>query len=52
MKRTSRILWASLAVALALGSPALADCYYNGQTVPEGTVVGGLVCQNGQWVGG
>ena len=34
----------ALALAMLLGSAgaALADCYYNGQLVPEGTVVGGL----------
>ncbi|MDE0048454.1 MAG: hypothetical protein OXO52_01610 [Rhodospirillales bacterium] len=31
--------------------PALAgaDCYYDGQRVPEGTRIGALVCVNGQW---
>ncbi len=42
-----------LGTLAALGAgPAMADCYHNGQTVPEGTQIGGLVCQNGQWVGG
>jgi hypothetical protein len=42
-----------LALALAaVAGPALADCYLNGELVPEGTVVGGLTCVNGQWVGG
>jgi hypothetical protein len=42
-----------LAAGLALfAAPALADCYINGQQVPEGTTVGGLTCQNGKWVSG
>lgn len=37
----------------ALGSaPVFADCWHNGQKVPEGTRIGGLVCINGQWVEG
>jgi hypothetical protein len=43
----------ALAAAVALtAAPALADCYINGQQVPEGTKVGGLTCTNGQWVAG
>jgi len=30
--------------------PVLADCYHNGQQVPEGTRIGTLVCENGKWV--
>lgn len=41
-----------LAAATLAGLPALADCYLNGELVPEGTTVGGLTCVNGQWVGG
>ena len=43
----------TFALALALlgwAGAAVADCYYNGQSVPEGTEVGGLVCRDGQWV--
>jgi hypothetical protein len=43
---------AALALALlgwAAGA-AVADCYYNGQAVPEGSQAGGLVCRDGQWV--
>lgn len=46
-------LAAAVALAAALAAaPAFADCYINGQQVPEGTTVGGLTCINGQWVGG
>jgi hypothetical protein len=48
-----RMLAIALAAAAFLAAgPALADCYLNGQLVPEGTMVGGLTCVNGQWVGG
>ena len=40
------------AAGILAAAPALADCYLNGQLVPEGTTVGGLTCLNGQWVGG
>jgi hypothetical protein len=30
--------------------PVLADCYYNGKRVAEGTRIGVRVCENGQWV--
>ena len=40
------------ALAVLGAAPARADCYHNGQPVAEGTQIGGLVCQNGQWVGG
>jgi hypothetical protein len=39
-------------LALLVAGPAAAVCYHNGEEVPEGTRVGGLVCQNGQWVPG
>lgn len=38
-------------LVLLLGTgQALADCYYNGKPVPEGTQIGSVVCQNGNWV--
>ncbi len=40
------------ALALLAAAPAFADCVHNGVTVPEGTRIGGLVCQDGKWVEG
>lgn len=34
---------------LAVPAVAAADCYHNGQRVPEGTRIGPMVCKNGQW---
>lgn len=39
-----------LVTILVATGPALADCIYNGQSYPEGTRIGVLVCENGQWV--
>ncbi len=40
-----------LATLFALGGgPVLADCYHNGKKMPEGTRIGVLVCEDGQWV--
>ena len=39
-----------LVTMLLSAAPALADCIHNGQSYPEGTRVGVLVCENGQWV--
>ena len=47
-RRLARMMAAAMVIAVA--SPALADCVYNGKTVPEGTRVGPLVCENGRWV--
>jgi hypothetical protein len=30
--------------------PGVADCYYNGRRVAEGTRIGVLVCENGRWM--
>ncbi|WP_404364500.1 hypothetical protein [Marinobacter sp.] len=39
-----------LVASFFLASAALADCVYNGQTYPVGTVIGPLVCQpDGTW---
>ncbi len=43
------ILIGSVFVLLST-SQALADCYHNGQRVPEGTRIGPIVCVNGTWV--
>ena len=37
-------------VAIAMATVAVADCYYNGRRVPEGTRIGPMVCEGGQWV--
>jgi hypothetical protein len=44
-----RLITAAL-VLLALAGAARADCYVNGQWVPEGSELGGQRCENGQWV--
>jgi len=28
----------------------IADCFYNGLTYPEGSIIGNLICSNGQWI--
>ncbi len=35
---------------LLLSNIAVADCSYNGQDFPEGTVIGPYVCVNGEWI--
>lgn len=42
----------SVALAAAPVSAQEAGCYYDGQLWPNGTRIGGLVCQDGQWVAG
>ena len=32
------------------GGHVFASCTYNGQTYPEGTVIGPYTCVDGQWV--
>lgn len=40
----------SFIFALSLFGSAYAECLYNGQAVPAGTEIGGLVCQDdGSW---
>ncbi len=46
----TRILGVVILVALLLPSLALADCYFNGQRVREGTRIGPMVCEGGEWV--
>ena len=50
MKRACYIASICLLIVLVGAGQALADCYLNGRTVPEGTRTGPLVCENGQWV--
>jgi hypothetical protein len=37
-------------VFLIMTGQALADCVLNGKRLPEGTRIGSLVCEYGQWV--
>ena len=39
-----------LAIVFAVPAHAAADCFYDGVQYPEGSRVGVLVCENGQWV--
>ena len=46
-----KTLVASFFFALLTVSSAYAECQYNGQKVPTGTEIDGLVCQaDGRWV--
>jgi hypothetical protein len=38
-----------IAVFLFISSPVKAECRYQGKTYPEGTLMNGLECINGQW---
>ena len=49
MKRSSSIFFILLLLAGTI-STAYADCIKDGVKYPEGAVVGGFICQNGQWV--
>lgn len=45
-----KALLASLIFSLSILGPVYAECLYNGQPVPAGTKIGGLVCQDdGSW---
>lgn len=35
---------------LLLAGTAYANCVYNGNVYPEGTVIGPYVCVNNQWI--
>ena len=37
-------------VFLIMTGQVLADCVLNGKRLPEGTRIGSLVCEYGQWV--
>jgi hypothetical protein len=48
---------AMLALVLSLAGPALPTaaeegCWYSDQLYPHGTRIGGMVCDNGEWVEG
>jgi hypothetical protein len=49
MKRSSSIFFILFLLAGTI-SAAYADCIKDGVRYPEGAVVGGFICQNGQWV--
>lgn len=49
MKGLPGIFFALLLLAVTM-STVYADCYKDGQRYPEGSVVGGFVCKNGDWV--
>jgi len=40
----------TLVALVTISSVAAADCIYQGQSYPQGTVIGPFVCTNGQWV--
>ena len=46
MKRLVTVIFLSTIIPTL----AAADCYYDGQLVPEGTRIGPMVCENNQWV--
>lgn len=39
-----------LILTISLSGFIQADCYLNGQSYPEGSVVGPYTCSNGQWI--
>ncbi len=43
------IIKLSLVLALSLPMQAYADCLLNGKWYPEGTVINGRVCVDGEW---
>ena len=45
-------LWTLAGLLALVAGAAAADCVYKGRTFPEGARIGGLVCENGQWVPG
>jgi hypothetical protein len=49
MTNAIRIAFASFILLISIGT-AVADCFYNGRSYPEGTAVGDRVCSNGSWV--
>lgn len=50
MRRACKISVAGTLLFLFGIGPVLADCFYNGRRMPEGSRVGVLVCENGKWV--
>jgi hypothetical protein len=50
MKRTHYFVATGVLMFLIMTGQALADCVLNGKRLPEGTRIGSLVCEYGQWV--
>jgi hypothetical protein len=50
MRSMWEIVTIGVLVFLLWARPGLADCYYNGRRVAEGTRIGVLVCENSRWV--
>jgi hypothetical protein len=50
MKRTHHFVAIGVLVFLIMTGQAFADCVLNGKRLPEGTRIGSLVCEYGQWV--
>jgi hypothetical protein len=50
MKRTHHFVATGVLMFLIMTGQALADCVLNGKRLPEGTRIGSLVCEYGQWV--
>ena len=50
MKGTHHFVAIGALMFLMMTGQALADCVLNGKRLPEGTRIGSLVCEFGQWV--
>ena len=50
MKGTHHFVTIGALMFLMMTGQALADCVLNGKRLPEGTRIGSLVCEYGQWV--
>ena len=50
MKRTHHFVATGALMFIIMIGQALADCVLNGKPLPEGTRIGPLVCEYGQWV--
>ena len=49
MKGTHHFVAIGALMFLMMTGQALADCVLNGKRLPEGTRIGSLVCEYGQW---
>lgn len=50
VKGTPRFVTIGALMFLIMTGEVLADCVLNGKRLPEGTRIGSLVCEYGQWV--